>query len=161
MKNILIVASIVTFNLLGCSSVRTANHQNEKGNQKTDSLNTTGNDAIINKYWKLITLEGKKIVMAQNQEREAYFILKTDQNRVTGFAGCNTFTGTFTLEKGWRIRFSHMASTMKACPDVDVNEGEFLKVFELTDNYTIHGDTLSLNVGRRAPLAEFQAVDFQ
>ena len=98
--------------------------------------------------------------MAKNQERERYFTLKTDQNRVTGFAGCNTFNSTYTLEKGNRIRFSPMAATLKACPDVAVNEQEFFEVFSLADNYTVQNDTLSLNVGRRAPLAIFKAVLF-
>ena len=47
---------------------------------------------------------------------------------------------------------------MMICPDVAVNESEFMEVFELADNYTIYNDTLSLNVGRRAPLAVFEAV---
>ena len=98
--------------------------------------------------------------MAPNQEREVYFMLKNEENRVTGFAGCNMFNGTYTLEKGQRIRFSPLAATLKACPDVDVNESELFQVFEQADNYSIQGDTLSLNVGRRAPLAVFQAVYF-
>lgn len=88
------------------------------------------------------------------------FMLKTDKNRVQGFAGCNTMSGEYTLEDGNRIRFSKMAVTMRACPEVDFNESEFLEVFNLADNYTINGDTLSLNVGRRAPLAVFVAVYF-
>ena len=115
---------------------------------------------IVEKYWKLKTLEGQDIKMAENQEREVYFMLKTDENRVQGFAGCNTMSGEYTLEDGNRIRFSKMAVTMRACPDVAFNESEFLEVFNLADNYTINGDTLSLNVGRRAPLAVFEAVYF-
>lgn len=115
---------------------------------------------IVEKYWKLTTLEGQDVQMSENQEREVYFMLKTDENRVTGFAGCNTMTGTYTLEEGNRIRFSQMGVTMRACPDVDFNESEFLNVFNLADNYTINRDTLSLNVGRRAPLAVFEAVYF-
>jgi len=115
-------------------------------------------EPITEKYWKLKNLEGQDIKMADNQEREIYFTLKTNENRVTGFAGCNTFTGEYKLEKGNRIRFSKMATTLMMCPDVDVNESEFLKVFELADNYTINGDVLSLNVGRRAPLAVFEAI---
>ncbi len=115
---------------------------------------------IVEKYWKLKTLEGQDIQMTENQEREVFFTLKTAENRVTGFAGCNTMTGKYTLEDGNRIRFSKMGVTMMACPDVDFNESEFLKVFNLADNYTINGDTLSLNAGRRAPLAVFEAVYF-
>ncbi|AFL79623.1 heat shock protein [Aequorivita sublithincola DSM 14238] len=117
-------------------------------------------ETITEKYWKLKTLEGQNVVMSKNQAKEIYFMLKTDDNRVTGFAGCNTMMGSYTLEEGNRIRFSQMATTLMACPDVNVNEAEFLKIFELADNYTINGDTLSLNVGRRAPLAVFEAVYF-
>ena len=115
---------------------------------------------ITEKYWKLKTLEGQEIKMSENQEREIYFMLKADENRLTGFSGCNTFAGSYTIEEGQRIRFSQIATTMKACPDVDVNETEILKVFDLADNYTVKDDVLSLNVGRRSPLAVFEAVYF-
>jgi|SRR5690554_1232229 len=115
-------------------------------------------EPIVEKYWKLKTLEGKDVKMSENQEREVFFTLKAHDNRVTGFAGCNTMMGSYTLEKGNRIRFSQMATTMMACPDVDFNESEFLKIFKIADNYRISGDTLELYVGRRAPLAVFEAV---
>ena len=118
------------------------------------------NEPIVEKYWKLKTLEGKEVNMSANQEREIFFTLKSQDNRVTGFAGCNTIGGEYTLEKGNRIRFTNMLTTLKACPDVDFNESELMKVFELADNYTIVDDVLSLNVGRRAPLAVFEAVYF-
>lgn len=118
-------------------------------------------EPIVEKYWKLKTLEGKAITMAENQEQEIYLILKSKDNNFTGFAGCNNFSGSYTLEEGNRIRFDkNIAVTMKACPDVAINESEFLKIFELVDNYTINDDVLSLNVGKRAPLAVFEAVYF-
>ena len=120
----------------------------------------TAAEPIVEKYWKLIKLEGKDIKMVENQEKEIFFMLKTDENRVTGFAGCNTILGSYSLEEGNRIRFSNMGSTMMACPDVNFNEADFLKIFQIADNYSIDGDTLSLNVGRRAPLAVFEAVYF-
>lgn len=115
---------------------------------------------VVEKYWKLKTLEGKDVKMADNQEREIFFTLKSQDNRVTGFTGCNSISGEYTLEKGNRIRFRQMATTMKMCPDVNVNESEFLKIFELADNYTINDDELRLNVGRRVALAVFEAVYF-
>lgn len=116
------------------------------------------NDTIAQKYWKLKTLGGKEVTMKKNQEREIFFTLKTEENRVTGFAGCNSLSGEFTLEEGNKISFKNVAVTMKMCPDVDVNESDFLEVFELADNYTIKDDVLTLNVGMRAPLAVFEAV---
>ncbi|WP_246125952.1 META domain-containing protein [Bizionia myxarmorum] len=115
---------------------------------------------ITEKYWKLKILGGKEVKMADNQEREIYFMLKTNESQVTGFAGCNQITGAYTLEDGNRIRFSNMGITLKACPDVVVDESQFLKVFELADNYTITDDVLSLNVAKRAPLAVFEAIYF-
>ena len=98
--------------------------------------------------------------MTANQEKEQYFILKSE-GTINGFAGCNQFNGTFKLEDGNRIHFNeNMAVTMKICPDVNIKESDFLEVFTLADNYTINGNTLNLNVGRRAPLAVFEAVDF-
>jgi len=113
---------------------------------------------ITEKHWKLKTLEGKDISKVENQEKDIYFKLDASKNTIEGFAGCNTFSGDYTLEKGNRIQFTNVATTLKVCPDVKVNEAELLKVFELADNYTINKNELSLNVGRRAPLAVFVAV---
>lgn len=117
-------------------------------------------ESITNKYWKLKELNGKEIAMADNQEREQYFILKED-GIIVGFSGCNQFSGKFNLEQDKsRVKFENMLSTMRACPDVKVNEAELLEVFKLTDNYSVNGDKLMLNVGRRMPLAVFEAVYF-
>ena len=160
MKISLIVFAFAVITMAGCGD----NQPKDKNKNEADTLAKTENalDAtpITEKYWKLVTLEGQKVTMAKNQERETYFMLKNDQNQIRGFAGCNTFNGTYTLEKGQRIRFSPLVATLKACLDVDVNESKFFKVFELADNYSVNGDTLSLNVGRRIPLAVFEAVYF-
>ncbi|SHF78618.1 Heat shock protein HslJ [Salegentibacter echinorum] len=117
-------------------------------------------DKIVEKYWKLKKLEGKEVTMANNQEKEIFFMLKANDNRLQGFAGCNSLSGSYKLEDAQRISFSYVATTMKSCPDVSVNEAEFLKVFEQANNYSINGDELTLNVGRRASLAVFEAVYF-
>ena len=120
-----------------------------------------GDNEIANKYWKLKTLDGKKVEMAENQEREQFFILRSD-NSISGFAGCNRFSGSYELMEGNRIAFNeNMAVTMMACPDVDVDERAFLEVFLKADSYVIDGDTLHLNAGEKIPLAIFEAVYFQ
>ena len=137
------------------------------GNKKSDNdapadetaiEQTDFDQQIAGKYWKLIKLEGQEVEMVENQESEIFFTLNAEDNTVGGFAGCNSITGEFELAEGNRIRFTNMGITMMICPDLLVDESEYMQVFELTDNYTIHNDTLSLNVGRRAPLAVFEAV---
>jgi len=113
----------------------------------------TSNEPITEKYWKLITLEGQQVTMGADQEREIFFMLKNKDKRLTGFGGCNSLNGEYTLEEGNRITFSNVATTLRACAELPVKEHGFLEVFNLADNYTIVGDTLSLKVGRRAPLA--------
>lgn len=115
---------------------------------------------IVNKYWKLIKLDGKNVQMAANQEREQYFILRSD-GTISGFAGCNHFNGQYELAKGNRISIhDNLAVTMKACPDVNVDETVFLKLFGVTDHYTIKGDTLCLKNEKKAPIAVFEAIYF-
>lgn len=145
MKTKTVFFALIAMIVLGCNSTKNVTAE------KKDS-------SITEKYWKLKTLEGIDITMQDNQEREIFITLKTQDNRIVGFAGCNSLSGEYTLEEGNRIRFNNIAVTMRACPDVKVNESEFLKIFELADNYTINNDILSLNVGRRAPLAVFEAV---
>lgn len=117
-------------------------------------------NSIVNKYWKLKVLEGKEVMMDDNQEREQYFILRSD-GTLSGFAGCNYFNGQYFLEEGNRISIDkNIAVTMKVCPDLNIDEQLFLDVFNTADNYTLYGDTLTLNIGKRAPLAVFEAVYF-
>lgn len=115
---------------------------------------------VVNKYWKLVELDGKKVQMAANQEREQYFILRNDGS-FNGFGGCNLFGGTYQLLSGNRIKFEqNMAATLRACPDVSVNETEMFQVFLQANNYTLSNGKLYLNVGNRMPLAVFEAVYF-
>ena len=118
------------------------------------------NDEIVNKYWKLIELNGNAVQMAANQEREQYFILR-EGGRISGFAGCNHFNGKYKLSEGNGITIDeNLAVTLMICPDVDIDESAYLRVLSLIDNYTIKGDTLKLCVGKKNPMAIFEAVYF-
>lgn len=159
---------ILALTIMGCSNKKSDNETTDANAKPIDTTTTQSKDkisaenlSIEQKQWKLKTLEGKDIEMVENQEKDMFFRLDTNENRVMGFSGCNTFNGTYALEEGDRIRFTQMASTLKICPDVEINESEFLQVFELADNYSINGNELNLNVGRRAPLAVFVAVDIE
>ncbi len=115
---------------------------------------------IIEKYWKLVELRGKKVTPSEIQDREPHFILKELDRNVIGHGGCNSFHGVYELSTGNRIRFSKMASTLTACGNMEL-EREFLDVLEMADNYNVNGDTLQLNRARMAPLARFAAVYFR
>lgn len=109
-------------------------------------------------YWKLIEINGQKVTAENATAKEPHLILKSEENRVNGNGGCNSFFGTYELQANTnRISFSKMGSTRMACMGVNV-EDEFLNVLETVDNYTVKNDTLQLNKARMAPLAKFVAV---
>ncbi len=117
-------------------------------------------EEIVNKYWKLKTLNGEEVEMSVDQEREQNFILRSDGS-LAGFGGCNHFIGTFKLTNGNRIEFNETRiTTLNACADLKVKEDAFLNVFYSTDNYKIDGDRLQLLEGKEKSLASFEAIYF-
>ena len=156
MRLSILFLSLISFVLISCGGNKKADK--ETATNETVIEENNNDQTITEKYWRLTKLEGKDVEMVENQEREIFFTLSTEDNTVRGFAGCNSITGEYELEEGNRIRFKNMGLTMMLCPDVDVDESELMEVFELADNYTITNDILNLNVGRRAPLAVFEAV---
>jgi len=113
-------------------------------------------NTITEKYWKLKTLYGKEIKTKEREKRESFITLKVKDNRFTAFVGCNTINGEYVLGEGNKIVFKNIISTRMFCSNS--NEPEFLKILNLTNNYTIKEGILSLNVGKRAPLATFKAT---
>jgi heat shock protein HslJ len=113
-------------------------------------------EGITEKYWKLVELNGRPVPAL---DREPHLILKAGDGRITGFGGCNGFSGSYTLDEATsRIRFGEIASTMMACAKGMDVEQAFHDVLRRVDNYSLNGDHLTLNRARMAPLARFEAV---
>ena len=157
----IIVGGCLSFFILGCAS---SSIENQPITNKIESIieQKTENNATVEEvriqevHWKLIGVMGKAVVENAN-EREAYIILKLENNRLQGFGGCNVLMGSYALEKGNKIAFFKVASTMMACPRL-TDESAFLKVLNQADNYTIEEGVLMLHKGKMAPLATFEAV---
>jgi heat shock protein HslJ len=113
---------------------------------------------LLDNEWMLTELMGKPIQKADAAQLKITMKFTKDGNRVSGFSGCNTYSGTYTSETELRVSFSQMISTMMACPmNMDI-EAEYLKMLSQVDNYTIGDNKLSLNKARMAPLARFEKV---
>ncbi|MFN3554609.1 MAG: copper resistance protein NlpE N-terminal domain-containing protein [Bacteroidales bacterium] len=115
------------------------------------------NSEIMEKHWKLFEINGRRIENPGTMNSEAYLVFKVLGNRVYGSGGCNRMGGTFQMEAPGRISFSEIFATKMGCQDMEVEQLLF-EVLDKADNYTIGGDTLSLNKARMAPLARFVAV---
>jgi heat shock protein HslJ len=109
---------------------------------------------LENKKWILTEIMGKEFTAGEGNN-EAFLYFDRETGRISGNNSCNAITGTYDLKEGSRIYFGMMASTMMACPDMEVSD-QFNEILELTDNYTIADGVLSLNKARMAPMARFR-----
>ncbi|AZA92483.1 META domain [Chryseobacterium nakagawai] len=109
---------------------------------------------ITGKKWKLTELNGQPIAL-KNPKNNPYFKLDMNGMKYEGHAGCNGLGGTFEIKQDvMRIKFNQGMSTMMACEDLDI-ENQFTKAILDADNYSVNGNTLTLNKARMAPLAKF------
>ena len=94
-------------------------------------------------YWKLIGIQGKAILTEEN-EREAYIILKLENQRLQGFGGCNILMGSYVLdETNKKVSFTQVASTMMACARLK-DETAFVQTLATINHYTIDKGVLIL-----------------
>lgn len=115
------------------------------------------NNEIAEKYWKLIELNGKKIMLEKNQNTGPHLTLKNENSRVFGHGGCNAFQGSYELSEGNKIKFSKIAATKMFC-DYMETEQALLNVLEMADNYSTEKDTVALKNATMVSLAKFQLV---
>ncbi|MGC4028198.1 MAG: META domain-containing protein [Steroidobacteraceae bacterium] len=115
--------------------------------------------ALENTYWKLLRLDDTEVPVAEDQ-REPHMILRSPddkgQRQVSGFAGCNTMGGGYTLEDE-RITFTHMAGTLRACEQQAMDtEYAFHQMLLAARRWAIRGQQLDLfdADGRRIALFE-------
>lgn len=112
--------------------------------------------AVEGKRWRLIELRGQPVAT----DRDALLMLDAEGSVVSGNASCNSFTGSYAIKTGQRLRFGqNIATTKMACPDMST-ELAFFEVLQLVDNYSLSDDgELSLNRARMAPLARFAPAE--
>ncbi|MDH6252646.1 heat shock protein HslJ [Chryseobacterium sp. H1D6B] len=142
MKNLYsyLAAFIFSIFLISCNSMSNPPAQSSKD--------------ITGKTWKLIEINGQPIKL-KNPKNNPYFSLDKAAMRYSGNGGCNGIGGSFEITPDvMRIKFDQGMSTMIACEDLET-EQLFTKALLAADNYSVNGNTLSLNKARMAPLAKF------
>lgn len=116
-----------------------------------DRITAADIDGFTGIDWQLTELLGDTLATDTR-----VFVHFSADGKVYGNAGCNQFSGSWGLEHQ-RLRLGQMASTMRACPELQMQlEQVFLAQLALADNYTLADNTLSLNKARMAPLARFK-----
>ncbi len=106
----------------------------------------TGTTWEVNSY-----NNGKEAVVGVSADTPLTMTFGAD-GQVSGSAGCNNFTGGYTVD-GDAITIGPLASTMMMCADpenVMEQEQMFLSALSAATTYTIHGDRLELRTATGA-----------
>lgn len=124
--------------------------------KKTDT-HTSMNAELIEKYWKLIEINGKKIEPSDKWSKEPHIIFKAAANRVNGNGGCNGFSGSYTLDENNRLVISQVMATKMACENMEI-EDQLFGALNAVRAYSVQGDTLLLKDESETTLARFEVV---
>lgn len=80
-----------------------------------------------------------------------------DDGTMSGSAGCNTFTGSYSTTDDGQIEFGAIASTLMACDDAVMStEQQFFAALEESTTFTIEGTTLNLRNADGATQVNFR-----
>jgi len=96
--------------------------------------------------WELIELAGQPAPTGAGGRR-ATIRFEPDTSRVAGFAGCNRYFGTYTLE-GKAIRFGPIGMTRMACAEGMTLENQLATALEATRSYELATFDLSIDRDR-------------
>lgn len=110
---------------------------------------------LVNTYWKLVRL-GDEAVEVKDDQREPYFVLHSEEQRVGGYSGCNRLTGSYVTSED-TLTFSQMGGTMMACAEGMELERAFLDALGKVARFRIEGETLEVFDTSGASLALFES----
>jgi heat shock protein HslJ len=102
---------------------------------EADELEVTASP-LVGAEWIIDTIGGKAVTSKQPPT-----ITFGEDGRVSGFGGCNRFSGGYTQD-GARVSFQPVMMTLMACPQGNVNqlEGTLGSALNGDANYVIDGD---------------------
>lgn len=100
--------------------------------------------------WRLQDLPGPQSAALAQLKRPV--TVRLESGRLTGFAGCNNFTGSYQLD-GDRVTIGPVASTQMACPEPGSSvENAFHAALAGTLRYVVDGDSLTATAASGATL---------
>jgi uncharacterized lipoprotein YbaY/heat shock protein HslJ len=110
---------------------------------------------LENTYWKLMTLNGASVASPAGT-RDLHLVLGSQDRRIKGFSGCNSFMGAYELA-GEKIKFDNVAGTLMACANDMSVEQKIHEMLSRVAGWKISGETLQLTDAQGAVLATFES----
>lgn len=112
------------------------------GTVASEARATSEAHSLVGTFWELTHVRGDAID-GQTDKRKLNMVLTDDGKRVSGFSGCNQFSGTYSLD-GDRLSVSQLASTRMACFAGMDTEQAFQKALQDVTHYQQQGAELRL-----------------
>jgi len=114
-------------------------------------------DSGLTKTHWVLTALGDQVASPGVQQRDVDMVLDPEETRVSGFSGCNRFSGGYALNED-RLGFTALASTRMACPEGMEQEQRFLAALGQVARFILSGDSLALYSADDRLLLRFRAV---
>jgi heat shock protein HslJ len=96
---------------------------------------------IIGTRWNLSSIAGEAIRLPEGTENP--YLSIAEDNRLTGFGGCNKLMGSVKLD-GDAISFPGVGSTKMYCKETQAVETSFMTALRATNSYKLDADKLTL-----------------
>lgn len=145
------VAAVLLLGLLqSCSSTRVRNEPPVPQRQAPSALPVQHAaevpipDGLFEVYWQVVELDGQPIKKLEGV-RAPYLLLSREGRRVSGFSGCNGFSGKYR-HGAEGLRFGYLASTRRACSPggYGVIESALMNALGETVSQRLRGQRLEL-----------------
>lgn len=112
---------------------------------KTAPSGTSPTSSPVGIEWRLVSLGGNPVGPGANGQA-ATLTLGGESGRAGGYAGCNNFTGIYTLS-GSSLTFGPLAMTRMACANGEQLERLYSMALEQTTEWTMSSKGLELRKG--------------
>ncbi|MGH7629537.1 MAG: META domain-containing protein [Gemmatimonadales bacterium] len=139
--------------VVGCSPRPPAQDEPPAGEPPRAAALQPAAAPITDQDWILVAL-GERAAPLGADDRPLTLRLDSGASRAVGFAGCNRYSGNYTLT-GDSLRFGPAISTKMSCGTSDAVERSYLAMLPLVVTHAVADDTLTLN-GPDGALARFR-----
>jgi heat shock protein HslJ len=111
--------------------------------------------------WKLTEFGERSDVPDAKNGQVLTLLFDTAKNQVSGFAGCNQFSGGYTLDGKDGIKIGPLAVTKMACPQGMELETAYLGALDSAQRFKLIGAELQVLGANRANEMRFRPLDLK
>ena len=113
---------------------------------------------LLSKKWILKKLKGLN-TLPEIEARDPHIIFDTEEQRIHGFAGCNSFFGKYQIKPDNKISFDNIASTKMFCANTMEMETAFLKALKDCKEFSVTNNILQFQNAEGQTILVFEYLD--